>query len=310
MRFVRWLANIANTLSKIFGSFVETAFGQIVLFLWPVMINAYFLCLDVHGDDWPILKNNKTFHDILFISLLLVSFIVGILIALRNTLSINRERMFMEMIGCFGSSVKTKCDRFRRKFPNISPNCNVFKIITEPIEQIENSSQFYCKLIENIFGLPQDSVDITVIHMDEAGHHYEFQAQKNTKHMDLSLLMNEKSAAAQCLSSGVEMLVACKNEAANNGEYLLSDTDKRSLPGSAYCYPVVLGKPFGTSYIITITTFGKRFCGPRNENGKEAAKIVLKEIAKRIELELILQAMKEYAIVEAKQPQPRKRGQK
>ena len=47
-------------------------------------------------------------------------------------------------------------------------------------------------------------------------------------------------------------------------------------------------------YIITISTYGKRFCDSPSVITEDSTKNILQNIAERIELELDLQAIKDY----------------
>ena len=153
----------------------------------------------------------------------------------------------------------------------------------------------YCNLLSRIFNIPVDDIDITIINYSVNPPTYFFQNRLNVKHTNPQQLLSEKSVAAKCKKEGTSIYIADKEAASAEESYYLSKSDKGKKGGSAFCYPVLIdSKNIKAQYLITITTYGKKFSDSVNDVDENSTKMILLNIAARIELELELQSIKNY----------------
>ena len=262
-----------------------------IITILSILTAPYYLCLDIWGIEWKWVANYKDVHMALFIFLVGIECLGSLFVAFFSFFSKTKKDFSSEILDCFDNVVQLKKKRFLNKLNDIAPNSNIFKIITHPYNQIQQSSMVYCNMISEIFGIEKDDVDITII--DCLNSKFFFQNRNNMKHTDPVKILSEKSAALYCKNRGIPIYISDKEKGEKNGAYYMSDSDRTKLPGSAFCYPVfVKGKIISAEYIITISTYGKKFSDSPFAIDRELTEKILKNIAERIELELELNTIR------------------
>ena len=268
---------------------------KILMIACPIIAGPYYLCLDVFGDKWKWISLHPVFHQCLFFIFIAIGTLTSLLHAIYEYANRNSKDYSQDVLDCFNNVVKLKKTRFLSKLSDIAPQSNIFKIITHPIDQIQQSSVEYYTLLARIFKIPQDHIDITIIDDTTAPPKFIFQKNQNTKHTHPQQLLSEKSTASLCIDRGLPIYIADKNKSEKSKEYFISNSDRIMGNGSIYCYPVLINKSsIQHKYIITISTYGKRFCDSPSVITEDSTKNILQNIAERIELELDLQAIKDY----------------
>lgn len=261
----------------------------------PIITAPYYLCLDIYGNQLAIIKAHPVFHQYAFSICLFTGIIGSILSAVHTAINKKDINYPQELLDCFNRVVQLKKKRFIGKINNIYPKSDVFKIITIPKDQITQSSIEYCALLSKIFKIPVEDIDITIIDYKEPTPDYFFKNRQNVKHTDPKHLLAEKSVASECKEQGIPVYISDKLEANAENRYYLSKSDKAKPGGSAFCYPVVInGERIKAQYLITITTYGKKFSDSPYNISEADTQMILKNIAERIELELELQSIRKF----------------
>jgi hypothetical protein len=298
-------AHIRSILKYIlFENYIVTLLRNKALqLILPGFAGAYYLCLDVWGDDWPIIIKYKDLHSTLFTYLITLSLIVLTLRGIADHILEKKEREYISFIEGFSllttRLVKTKLDRFKRSATNIKQNGNTFKLITKPDDQINLILTEVESLFRNHLKIREELISITIIRktLDDDSWYYAF---KNHPHWNRTraktILLEDSTAASICLSTGEPYFYADKNLAANQGKYYLSDRDKRHKSiGSVYCYPSITKSPtYEDKFIFCIITYEKMLCDPNDTEQTDAIETILTDIARRLDLELTLYAMKSW----------------
>lgn len=292
-KIVRFIC-YSNPLSKF-------ASNKIAGYYFPALMGFYYLTLDVWGDDWHIITKYKDVH--LNIYLVLVSISVA-LIFLRGTRAFYSDLtktakadVGKGLIMLTSRIVKAKLDRFHACAANLDPTGNTFRQITRPDDQISVIISEILTFLYNTFDIEESETCITIMHCDVGTQkwHYMFNNQTQWNHTKAGKLIAIKSMAAMCVQHGEPIFHPDKVEASKKGEYFMSPKDERSIKGSAYCHPVVVNVS-GTEYkfVISVITYGKILCNSHNEQQVEATKLTLRDICRRIELELTLWSMRHF----------------
>ena len=113
-------------------------------------------------------------------------------------------------------------------------------------------------------------------------------------HGDAEELVASSSAAHKVIETGQYVFFPSKEYAALDGLYNLGSRDEESGDGSIFCLPIdIRCKGQTWQYIVSIVTYGARFCDPGDRENERKTEALLREIAQRLELELTLKTIKE-----------------
>lgn len=269
-----------------------------ITIILPWITGSYYAILDVWGEDWDWVKDHIAIHERVFIGCLAVSllsqFLGKVIPGPQNLESDQDARQIMsEFIGTVGAIVQAKLERFRSKLGDIRHHSDKFKHITKPGEQVSIIAMLTSRFLQSVYGLQEDQVDITILkRRGGGGWAYMFKLQ-SWAHSDPNDLMGKSSAAVRSLERCEPIFLADKVKAASNNLFFLSDRDKRRKCGSAYIYPVSLVAE-GTSvqYVVSIVTYAKQFCADYDIASCEATEAFLREICRRLEIELCLDTIR------------------
>jgi hypothetical protein len=281
-----------------FASLLRHKFLQVFV---PGVAGLYFLCLDIWSDKWPIIKNYEKEHECVFTMLIFFSLLILIIRGIADWYEGKSDKAyiaFMEQFSVLTSKLVTKkLERFKDEAIKLKPNGNTFKQITQPKDQINIILGEVETLLFNNFAVKKNQVCITIMHKNPKTDiwYYEYETNKGWKHTKAQKLIDSKSAASECLSTGQPVFHACKKQASSNNQYFLSERDKNNVKGSVFCYPALTTNPnYTDNYIVSVVTYGKRLCDPLDEEQAEAISDIFSDIGQRIDLELTLHSIKKW----------------
>lgn len=268
--------------SSIIARIINHGFLQIAL---PAVSGAYFLTLDVWGTEWKVIADHKSIHEFAFAVLLCATLFTQLYKGIAVSFFRDAEESYLRFLEGFmiltASVVDFKMRRFRDCAKSLKPQGNTFKAITKPKDQIEYIIDQSVKWLRESFSLGENEISMTVIGLngDTDTCFYVFDSQRSWNRTKAKQIVNGKSAASYCLEKGEPVFLADKFLAARDERYYISERDQRSKTGSVYCYPVFVNLP------------NKRLCS-NDEDSQKIAASILREICRRIELELTLLSMR------------------
>lgn len=205
---------------NIFVRIIRNRFIQVFL---PGVTAAYFITLDVWGDQWRIINDHTEKHEIIFIVLMffsLTSLLIRGIADWYEGQSGDAYKKFLEDYALLTTRVvQKKLERFKDESGRLKPNGNTFKQITQPKDQINLILGEIEALLLNNFYLKRNQICITIMYNDPQSNnwYYEYETNKNWKHTKAIQLIQGKSTAAECLLIGEPIFHACKKQAEKRG---------------------------------------------------------------------------------------------
>jgi hypothetical protein len=168
--------------------------------------------------------------------------------------------------------------------------------VTDPIAQLKVIFKESATFLTTTFSLKEDQIDISIIEKNGTNP-WKFLTSHQTKWShgdpDSFFKVDSKSCASTVIKSGQDAFHASKKVAAAEDEYELSERDKQTDDGSIFCIPIkVSSKASNWIFVVSIVTYGRRFCNPHDKRNEEKVIALLKEITRRIELELTHRVIK------------------
>lgn len=275
--------------------------GKLIQGLFPALAMAYFLTLDVWGSELRFVSDNINEHKFAFGILLSVTLLTQVFRFISDTVSSEGRESYTRSLEDFmalsGRVVEFKLNRFRKTAKNITPGGDTFKAITHPKDQITYIIDQSLAWMREYFGLLENQLSITIIQIEDSGkrQYFAFEEPRGWNRTKAKVVMSKESTAALAARTGEAVFFADKSRAEKSGDYYKSERDKTYKQGSIYCYPILVQVPNDTiGYIISITTYGKYLCVPNDQVAAEITKSIMREICRRIELELTLMSMRMY----------------
>lgn len=274
-------------------------------FLLPSLFGVYILCLENKGENWPIFKDHKQLHDDIFFYGIVVSIGFIIIKGLVDNFSSKGDAEYINfannLIAIAAHAIESKINRFKECSKNITPAGDTFKLISKPEEQIKLILEESKKLLRESFGYNEDQISITIIYANGTTNktYYAFDTNPrwgSTRTKAHKLIAPETfSAASNCLKTGEPIFIANKEKSGKSNNYVISERDKRLKNGSVYCYPIsIVNDKFEDKYVISIATYGKLLCNESDIEAKDLISTILREVCRRLELELTLYSIKEW----------------
>ncbi|MGQ8365318.1 hypothetical protein [Glaciecola sp. 1036] len=262
------------------------------------MSTAYFLTLDIFGDDIDFISNNKEIHKIVFAFVLLGTFLLILVkeasdvISERLTASNNRISNKLSVMAT--KSVLAKLTRVQNQSKYLKKNSNVFKTIADPDDQISILITEFVDLISASFHIDRDNIALTILTVEENKKPYfKEKNHRNWRRTTPKELLDNNSAAKRCIETGQPIFLCSKVEAAKNDKYFLSERDKENEDGSIYCYPVIIDLPDRLiQNIISVSTYNAKLSESYDDVKSKAILQVFNDVCRRIELELTLSKIK------------------
>ena len=288
------------------NKFIEFISSPALSIIIPPIILIYYTILDIWGDDWEIIKNYKDLHSVVFTSLaaitILILFLKSISEHFKGSVAKQYQEILESIVVFFNSLVKKKKDRFFQKSKNIKPNADIFKIITQPKDQLDFLIDGTQDLLQSAFGINKKHIEITIIQgalkeegLEEKKWWYSFQCDHQKQHTKANQIMKEGSTAYYCYTHGESILIPDIRKGSKEATFQKTYRSEKSDYGSIYCKPVrikVNTKEY--LYIFTIVIYGEFICTPYDIDECKACERLLDEIADRVELELYLHSLKQY----------------
>lgn len=278
--------------------FLSHPFFSIVI---PPIVGLYYGTLDIWGDEWTWVKEEKDLHAIIFSVLasftIIILFIKGMAESAKGKVAKKYNILMESMMFFFNGLVKKKKDRFYNKAKSLKPSGDVFKIITQPKDQLEHVLDGTKTFLINGFGIDPKNIGITIIQGDPSNERwwYELKCDTQKQHSRPKDLMREKSTARYCLDTGDSLFIPDIRKGAKEEVFWASERSKKTDVGSIFCKPVRIAvNNIEYVYIFTIAVFGQNICTPYDEEECRACENILDEVADRVELELYLNSIKRF----------------
>lgn len=267
----------------------------------PPIVMLYYGTLDIWGDDWKWIKDNKDLHEFIFTLLaaftVLVLFIKGISEAFKGVVAKRYDLLTESLISFFNGLVKKKRDRFYQKAKSLKQREDAFKRITQPIDQLEHVLDGTKRFLVDGLKIDQKNIGITIIQgiPNENRWWYELKCDSQKQHTRARDLMNGESTAKYCFDHGDSLFIPDLRKGIKEGVFFESSRSKKTGKGSIFCKPVrVTVSNIDYVYIFTIAVYGQYLCTPFDETECRACEKILDEVADRVELELYLHSMKQF----------------
>lgn len=267
----------------------------------PPLVGLYYGTLDIWGDDWIWVREKKDLHEFVFTILasttVLVLFVKGLREAAEGNVTKKYQVLTESILQLFNGLVKKKRDRFYNNAKNLKPTADIFKIITQPKDQLEHVLDGTKTFLINGFSIEAKNIGITVIQGDPKNDKwwYALQCDTQKQHTKTREIMAGKSTARYCFETGDSLFIADIRKGQKEGLFFESNRSKLSETGSIFCKPVrIVVGGVEYVYIFTIAVFGQNLCTPYDADECRACEKILDEVADRIELELYLYSIKQF----------------
>ncbi|WP_373090327.1 hypothetical protein [Zhongshania sp.] len=195
--------------------------------LIPPLVALYYGTLDIWGDDWAWIKNNKEFHEFLFTLLASFSVIILFLRAIAEAAKSKVEQQYANLIESmllfFNTLVKKKRDRFFNKAKHVKQTGDVFKLITQPKDQLEHVLDGTKNFLINGLNIDAKNIGITIIQGDPHTNRwwYELQCDRQKQHTKPKELMSGQSTASYCYDSGDSIFIPDIRKGIKEGVFCL-----------------------------------------------------------------------------------------
>lgn len=267
----------------------------------PSLTGSYYLCLDVWGDKIELIKNYQNFHEKAFFILIGASLVIlcfkGISELIEDKVLKNQNDFIQHLVILTSKVVREKLKRFKHEATTLRSDGSTFKKITKPNIQINLLLTETEILFREQFGINKEQLGITIIQKKpKKPWDYKYKTNHDWNHTKPSNLFSKPSAAKECYEQGEIIFYPDKLKAQKDGHYQFSDRDSRHKnKGSIFCYPVKANTPnHDVFYIISIATYDKCICPANDHQQIKAIKTILTDICYRIDLELTLEAIKDW----------------
>ncbi len=279
-------------------SFLSSPIMGIVV---PPLVGLYYGTLDIWGEDWKIIKDYKEIHEFVFLMLasltVLILFLKGLSEQFKGIVNKKYQNILESLVVFFNDLVKKKKDRFYQKAKNVKPNADIFKIITQPKDQLDFVLDGTKTLLKNGFEIEPKNIAITIIQgvPSEAKWWYEFKCDSQKQHTKAKQIMEGSSTASYCYKNGESIFISDIRKGLKENIFLTSERSKKSTIGSIYCKPVRINvNSIDFVYIFTMVIYGEFLCTPYDEEECKACERLLDEVGDRVELELYLHSIRKY----------------
>jgi hypothetical protein len=262
----------------------------------PALTASYMACYEFWGESLPVFTNYPDFHTVTLKTLIGLSLFIGLIKGFAESSVGKRIDSYIDLLQNFirmnGYIVNTKDGRFKSKSSGLVKGQDVFLCITHPTDQINVILGYAKEFLAQNFSLLEEDLHFTIIEKTKASWDYSFDTQLSWQAGTPAAhdLLKSGSAAHICHSTGEPSFIADKKISASENKYVWSARDERKGNGSIYCYPVFVncgGQQYAS--IISIASYNsKKFVKGYDETETKQVAILLKEICRRIELELTL----------------------
>lgn len=293
-RYRYWLRSQTITLTE----------SPITKYLLPALFGFYSVCYEEKGDDWDFFTRSTELHEAIYFYGLLGALLFIVVKGIADNFAKKGDAEYIEfangLIALAARAIESKIDRFKRRSRVLQKNSSVFESITNAESQIKLIIDDAKEFLQEFFALKEEQIAITIIHKNGKDNKSFFLFDTNSRatHSRTKasvLLENESSLAYSVVSQGEPLFVADKVKMSAAGRYHLSERDIRFTNGSVYCFPVeVTNIDYKDQFVISIATYGKLLCNNADTDTCDRISIILREVCRRLELELTLYAIKKW----------------
>ncbi|WP_198243541.1 hypothetical protein [methane-oxidizing endosymbiont of Gigantopelta aegis] len=178
---------------------IDSLSSPFISIIVPPIVGLYYGALDIWGDEWKIIKDYKEIHEVIFSGLagftIIILFVKGISEQFKGVVNRKYQNLLESIMVFFNDLVKKKKDRFYQKAKKVKPNGDVFKIITQPKDQLEFVLDGAKRLLKNGFDISPKNVAITIIQgiPSEEKWWYEFKCDAQKQHTKAKHIMEGNS---------------------------------------------------------------------------------------------------------------------
>jgi len=294
LKKLRYQVFVNNRVIELLGS---TAISMVI----PPIIALYYGTLDIWGDDWGWVKNNKDLHAVIFTVLatltVIILFLKGIAEACKGNIEKKYNNLVESLLVFFNGLVKKKRERFHHKAKSLRNTSNIFSKITQPKEQLAHVLDGTKHFLISGLNIAPKNIGITIIQGVPSTDKwwYEIKCDSQKQHTKAKLLMNGQSTARHCFETGDSLFIPDIRKGIKEGVFFASERSNKIDIGSVFCKPVrVKVNDIDYVYIFTIAVYGQYLCTPYDEVECSACEKILDEVADRVELELYLHSLKQF----------------
>lgn len=273
------------------------------LIVMGVLATLYYTAQELYGSSMAVFTRHPVLHQYATLALMFSTSFLIIFKGLGDYFEQQSDQQWLNFVSRFcqltSKTVKKKLDRFKETIRTMSPGGDTFKKITMPEAQITLILGYWIELMDEAFSIKESGLCITVMRKvpRQEKWHFIFETNQAWKHTKAEVLLKESSSAAECLRIGEEIFHPDKALAAKQGNYYLSERDRRKSngSGSAFCYPVkIVNQDYDDLYIISMVTYGQKVCSSIDAQQADAIKSIFCDLCRRIELELTLYSIKDW----------------
>jgi hypothetical protein len=261
------------------------------------IITAYGTAERRWGSAWQIFTQHSDAHKLAKAAIEVVLVVLAVGTYFREKWKeenlARTEALLKEFLDMVARIVQQKILRFAERARSL-PNTKIFHHITQPKDQLRIIFNESAVFIEKVFKISPDQIDLSIIERKNDGA-WSFYITHQTKwqHSEPNRLFEVQSSARKAIETGHDVFQASKKLGAANEEYDMGERDKAHDDGSIYCSRVIVEcKGTKWSFVVSIVTYGAKLCEPHDEYNEQKTKSLLREIVRRIELELHLRAIK------------------
>lgn len=268
----------------------------------PALIGLYLGLRELFADKWKVFYWFPNEHDRLALVLLLCLAFFPIARSIVERFVNNRQSAYaerLERITSMSAQIVLRKHRYieSSKEP-FDPRDDVFLKITDPYTQLNVILTEANRFILEAFKIgSEDSLRISIMEISPTGEWeicFDTHPEWMSEFEDLEV--DKITAARRALTTGEPKFYPDKRLAAVRGQYHLSSRDNRFGNGSIYCHPVrVQTDGQVTHFVVNIATYHEyKLCGDYNDAEINQTRMLLKEICRRMELELNLRAIRHW----------------
>jgi|TARA_B110000503_G_scaffold121340_1_gene184850 hypothetical protein len=291
----------------IFGILIENRLAKLLRLPMissgiPTLAGLYLVSYELFRTDWAVFYHHPTAH----LLIIKISISLTVIFALFQGFfdSWGRKRIYQyidllhNFIRMVGSVVAVKDRRCKENAASLSSDEDIFLSITHPQHQINIILDAATECLVSNFILNIDDLRFTIIEQTQLGWDYAFDTQPSWQAdtTDGAKLLKANSAARQCFETGEAVFLHDKQIASAKGNYSLSSRDERKGNGSVFCYKIT-GSCCGATFnnVVSIATYNNKMLASGYDDVEiERVTTLLKEICRRIELELTLRFIRNW----------------
>lgn len=256
----------------------------------------YFAAIDTWRGDWAFFRDRIQLHENIFLGCLYACLLLALgqwfYDRAGRKAQQNTEELLIGFVEMVAAIVGFKFSHYLHKAEHLTRKS--FDALVAPGDQIRRIMDESSSFLRRIYELSENEIDITILESRTSAPDWRFfQSLRNWVHADPSAWVTAGSSAHQAISSGQHFLHPSKVKASERGNYKLSTRDKQWGDGSIFCHSLKIPcRGDEWQYIISIVTYGKRLCDWGDDENVKKTEALLREISRRLELELVLRTIK------------------